>query len=200
MHQVIRSVSALALSLGLAAAPCAALAAPTDTTVGGKTSVVLLPSFLSALQNLGVTPGAVGPGQLHSNYGGHEADFPITTGAVDLGTTTGEIDHAGGLSLSAGSNRVVLSAFAIDISKPNPVLTGIVEVNGSFRGRMTLFDLSLSSAQINLHDDLLSISGVGLKLDIEAANALSGVFGATVPELPVGTARVSAVLCDEDRF
>ena len=198
MKTISLAASAAALWVSLLAIPPAALAAPTNATVGGKTSVELLSSFLSALESLGVTPGAVGPGRIHKSDGTVWASFPITTGEVDLGSTAGEIDHAGGLSLSAGSTKVDLTAFAIDISKSQPVITGLVEVNGSFVGRLPLFDLSLAGARVKLDDDWLKISDVTLTLDREAASALSGVFKTTVPVVPVGTAQVSAILCDAE--
>ena len=182
------------------AAPAITVAAPTEPTDYGITSVALAPSFLSALESLGVKPGAVGPGRLVHRHGNTVAAFPITAGAIDLGAVKGEIDHAGGLSLSAGTNRVELTAFSIEVY-PNamPVLTGLVAVNGSFVARLPLFDLSLAKAAVSRHEEWLSIQNVALSLDAAAATALSNVFHTSVPAgLPVGTATVRASLDDED--
>jgi hypothetical protein len=184
------------LTLSLFAAPFAAHGAPTDTTIGGRTAVALAGSFLSALQGLGVKPGPIGPGQIEEHEGTVFAVFPITSGAVDLGTVHGEIDHAGGLSLTAGTTRVDLTDFDIDLySTGTPVLTGLVTANGSFVGRLPLFDLSLASATVSAKEDILKVNGVALTLDPAAAAALSGVFGTTVPaSIAIGTANVRAEL------
>lgn len=144
------------------AAPLTALAEPTDTTFGGATDVALAGSFLSALTSLGVTPWALAPGSIETHDGKTTAKFPITTGQIDLGTVTGEIDHSGGLSLTAGSTVVDLTAYAIDLyGGASPVLTGLVTVNGSFVGRIPLFDLWLGSATINDKKKTLIVGDVG---------------------------------------
>jgi hypothetical protein len=168
-------------------------AAPTATRLGGDTNVALAASFLSALESLGVTPGAVFPGQIESINGAPHAVFPITTGALDFGSVSGEIDHSGGLSLTAGSTRVELTGYAIDLYGTTPVLTGLVSADGNFVGRIPLFDLDLSSVRIAKGSGVIRIRDVGLTLDPVAATALSGVFGTTVPaHIAVGTANVTA--------
>ena len=182
------------------AAPAIGVAAPTDVTDHGITSVTLAPSFLSALESLGVTPGAMVPGRVFHRHGGAVAAFPITAGAIDLGAVKGEIDHAGGLSLTAGADRVELTAFAIEVY-PNaaPVLTGLVTVDGSFVGRLPLFDLSLANASVSKHEERLAIKNVGITLDAAAAAALGNVFHTNVPAgLAVGTAEVRTSLDDGD--
>ncbi len=203
--QVIRHlVASAAVGVLLIAAPLASPAAPTDTTFGGETVVALAGSFLSALSSLGVAPGAIGPARIEAYKGTTYAAFPITTGQIDLGTVQGEIDHSGGLSLTAGSTVVELTAFAIDLySGAKPVLTGLVTVNGSFVGRIPLFDLSLASATIDDKKYYLAVDEVELTLDPVAAGALSGpgVFNTTVPAgLTIGTASVHAHLTNKRRW
>jgi hypothetical protein len=194
-------VASAAIGVSLIAAPLASVAAPTDTTFGGETVVALAGSFLAALSSLGVAPGAIGPARIEAYKGTTYAAFPITTGQIDLGTVQGEIDHSGGLSLTAGSTVVELTAFAIDLySGASPVLTGLVTVNGSFVGRIPLFDLSLASATIDDKKYFLEVGDVALTLDPVAAGALSspGVFNTAVPAgLAVGTATVRAHLTNK---
>lgn len=180
----------------LLAAPLVTSAAPTNVTDRGITSVKLAPSFLSALGSLGGKPGTVEPGRLVARNGDTLAVFPITDGALDLGTVKGEVDHAGGLSLTAGKTEVDLTAFAIEIY-PNatPVLTGLVTVDGHFVGRLPLFDLSLSHASVAKYDDRLVVKEVGVALNPAAAAALSKVLQTNVPAgLVIGTATVRSFL------
>jgi len=196
MKVISTLVASAAVAGSLLAAPLASVAAPTDSTIGGETVVALAGSFLSALKSLGVAPGAIGPGRIAAYKGTTYAAFPITTGQIDLGTVEGEIDHSGGLSLTAGGTVVELTGFAIDLYKgAKPVLTGLVTVDGSFVGRIPLFDLSLASATIDDKKYSLAVDEVGVTLDSVAAGALSSVFKTTVPAgLTVGTASVHAAL------
>ena len=168
----------------LAVLPFAAMAAPTETTRGGATTVALSPQLLGALQSLNVAPGAIAPGKLVATPRGIRAWFGITTGAVDLGSAsntsiTAEIAHEGGLSLTAGGTRVELSSFAIEIETGGNLLTGLAVVNDTLVGRIPLFDLDLANAGIS-----------------RAGNVLNQIFGVTafVEGLPVGTAEVRALL------
>ncbi len=192
-------VASATLGVLTMAAPLAAVAAPTDTTFAGETVVALADSFLAALSSLGVAPGAIGPGRIEAYKGTTYAAFPITTGQIDLGKVEGEIDHSGGLSLTAGSTVVELTSFAIDLySGAKPVLTGLVTVDGSFVGRIPLFDLSLASATIDDKKYYLAVDDVGVTLDSAAAGALSSVFKTTVPAgLTVGKAYVEAHLTNK---
>jgi len=199
MKVISTLVASAALGGSLLAAPLASVAAPTDTTFAGETVVALAGSFLSALSSLGVAPGAIGPGRIEAYKGKTYAAFPITTGQIDLGKVEGEIDHSGGLSLTAGSTVVELTSFAIDLySGAKPVLTGLVTVDGNFVGRIPLFDLSLASATIDDKKYCLEVGDVGVTLDSVAAGALSSVFKTTVPAgLTVGTATVQALLTNK---
>jgi len=189
------SVAAVGLTLA-AAAVTPATAAPTEATRAGVTSVRLSADFVNALSSLNVTPAPIAPGRLMSTRRGVVASFPITAGAVDLGTVKAEIGHEGGLSLTAGSTSVELSAFIIDLAGNRPVLTGLVTVNDSLLGRVPLFDLALSSNSVSGNDDLLKVNNVALTLSQEAAAALNSVFNVTafVPGFRIGTGSVRAIL------
>lgn len=191
------SIAAVGLTLA-AAAVTPTTAAPTEATRGGSTSVRLSSDFVNALGSLKITPAPIAPGRLKATRGGVVASFPITAGAVDLGTIKAEIDHAGGLSLTAGSTSVELSAFVIDLAGNRPVLTGLVTVNDSLLGRVPLFDLALSSRSVFANDDFLRVGDVAVTLSQEAAAALNGVFKVTafVPGFPIGTGFVRAILED----
>lgn len=191
-----RPFAAMAVLAGTLLATPLAVAAPSLTTDGGRTAVQLDPGFLGALQSLSVKPGAIAPGRLASQKGKTWAVFGITTGVVDLKPLKAEIAHEGGLTLTAGTTRVELSSFLIDLTGARPVLTGLVVVNDSLVGRLPLFDLNLGGAKIqNLHD-YLRVNGVAASLSAEAATALNGVFQITALKagLPIGVAHVRTSL------
>lgn len=181
------------VNFGLAAAlttmcflPTAAKA-QTVNLFGGETKVVLNSTFVSALGSLGVTPAAVGPASLYKGV----ATFPITVGLGNLSQPKVEIGHLGGLSLTAGSTKVELLNFQIEVLNSTPVLTGVVTVNGAIVDRLPLFSISLAGANIyQPTKESLSIQGVTLTLTAGAASALNGVFGTTALTggFPIGTA------------
>jgi hypothetical protein len=187
-------LAAFAMASTLAVSP--ASAAPTEATRAGLTTVHLSTDFLGALTSLKVAPAAIAPGRLVKRHGDVRAAFPITTGAVDLGTIKAEIAHAGGLSLTAGQTRVELSSFLIDLAGSRPVLTGLVVANDSLLGRVPLFDLALGRGSVGGNEDFLKVEGVSVTLSEEAAGALNGVFGVTAftRGFPIGTASVRSLL------
>jgi hypothetical protein len=193
MKQVRNTLGTLAIA-ALLVQP--SLAAPTETTRAGSTSVQLAPEFLKALNALKVTPASIAPGRLFIRWGGAKVMFPITAGAVDLGAVTGEMDHAGGLSLSANGTTVELSSFLIDINGNRPVLTGLAVVDDNLVGRLPLFDLHLSASRIDADDDFLKVDWVQATLSQEAADALNKIFkvNAFAAGLPIGTAQIRAFL------
>ena len=196
MKMINNALAGVAISglLALNAAPAAA--APTAPAIGGATSVELAPSFLGALASLKVSPAAIAPGRIATRSKGVFAAFPITTGEIDLGTLKAEIDHAGGLSLTAGSTQVQLTSFIIDLAGTTPVLTGLVTVNGGLLGRVPLFDLDLGHSTAGAKEELVKVTNVAVTLTDTAAGALNGVFGITALSqgLAIGTASVRAHL------
>jgi hypothetical protein len=198
MFKQLRNVAAGVLVAGsLFTLPLTqAAAAPTEATRAGATTVRLAPEFLQALNDLKVKPRAVSPGRLLASARGARAVFPITAGAVDLGSVRAEIGHAGGLSLTAGATRVELSSFIIDLAGNRPVLTGLVVVNDDLVARLPLFDLSLEQAKVGGDDDFLKVDEVRVTLSEEAAGALNQVFNvqAFTKGFPIGHASVRAIL------
>jgi len=186
------------LLLALAAQPAAA--DPTAQVEGGRTSVELSEGFVTALGSLGVAPGAIEPARLKRG----RASFPIPGGALDLETARGDVFHLGGLTLGAGGTTVGLLNFVIDTTG-EPVLTGLVSVNGDLVGRVPLFDLELTEAPELRRWGGLRIDGVNVTLTAEAANALNMIFGVSdfVEGFEIGVARVATRIenldSDEDR-
>jgi hypothetical protein len=196
MNAIHRALASAAVSGLLAMYAASVAAAPTETPTGGRTSVQLAPSFLAALSSLKVTPAPVAPGKIDSRGKGVVASFPITTGAIDVGTLKAEIDHAGGLSLTAGGTQVQLTAFIIDLTGTTPVLTGLVTANGTLLGRFPLFDLDLSQSTVSAKDERVRVTNVAVTLTDTAAGALNGAFNITALSkgLAIGTATVRAHL------
>jgi len=164
----------------------------TKTLFAGRTSVKLSSTFTSALTDLNVSVGRVFPTEVENGSVG----FPVTGGAIDLYTASGNILHSGGLTLKAGDVKVALQSFIIDTTA-KPVITGLVVVNGKLVGRLPLFDLTLPagfSLPLHLKENRLVLKGVGVTLDATAAGALNGVFNvnAFTPGFPIGTAQVVA--------
>jgi hypothetical protein len=171
-----------------------AQAAPSAKISNGYTLVELAPTFVTALTSLNVAPGQVLPGIL-----GGVAYFPITGGRIDLANAKGEIPHAGGLSLTAGSTKVELTDFIITTLGAAPQLTGIVTANGSVVGRIPLFNVALP-AELRLPlaapaaEQAFLLHGARLTLTAEAAGALNGAFGVTAfaSGFGIGVAAVNA--------
>jgi hypothetical protein len=167
--------------------------AATANIIGGETKVALSSAFVSALGSLGVTPGAVGPGSLYKGV----ATFPITVGAADLTNTSVDIGHVGGLSLTAGSTKVTLVNFQIEVLPGvAPYISGVVTVNGAIAGRLPLFDLTAIGNVYQPNREWLSIQNVTVVLDPVAAGALNKVFSVTAftGGFSIGTANTLALL------
>lgn len=194
-----------ALCAAIALASGSAAAAPTVATVNGSTEVVLSADFVGALTTLGVAPSPAAPGRISA---AGIATFPIAGGEIDADSLRGEINHNGGINLTAGELVVSLSSFVIDTTGETPVLTGLVKANGSVVGRIALFDLTLTAAptigpapgisNLQAFDGRLALGGVGATLTAEAAAALNDVFDVTAfaAGLPIGTAAVQTLFRD----
>jgi hypothetical protein len=184
-----------ALVTALALAATASFAQTTVTALSGSTNVVLSTTFLNALSTLKVTPGVVYPTVLN----GTTVNFPIGSGAIDLTTAKGNLDHQGGLTLTSGKTTVTIQDFLIDTTASMPVITGLAIVNGELVGRITLFDLAFSSGfklPIKLIDrTFLYLGWVSVTLDGEAASTLNTEFSTSgfKAGLSVGTANIKAL-------
>jgi len=154
-----------------------------DSLSGRSTAVKLDPGFLAALEQLEVTPGAVGEAMITK---GGSAVFPITGGNVtyyEPGSVSpyvqGMIDHDdSGLSLKAGGTTVRLTDFVVDPGRS--VLTGTVSVDGKVAAQdAPLFFLdgrTLEPLQARKNGTAV-LQGTTVKLKAEAAELLNQTFG-----------------------
>jgi hypothetical protein len=194
--QIFSAATVSAFAIGAAST---AYAAPTAGLLGGYTSVKLDSGFTAALTSLNVGLGTLPRSGVYQG----QAYFPIVGGAVDLASAKGEIPHAGGLTLTAGSTRVELSDFVIDTFEAKPVLTGLVVVNDSIVDRIPLFDLTLPpgfAVPLKLTNNrFLTLADVGVKLNATAATALNDIFKVTAfaGGFTVGVAKVQTVTVRE---
>ncbi len=170
-----------------------------DELTGRTTAVALEPSFLEALESLGVTPGAVGDAEITEDG---SAVFPITGGNVtyyEPGTVSpfvqGRIDHDGsGLSLEAGGKMVELTDFVVDPGKS--VLTGQVSVDGEVAAEdAPLFFLDGRTLEpLEAKDNGTAVlQGTTVKLKAEAADLLNQTFGIQDLQegMEIGTATIT---------
>jgi hypothetical protein len=107
-------------------------------------------------------------------------NFPITSGAIDLDTSAGQILHSGGLIFTSGTTTVALNSLIVDTLSDTPFVTALAEVNGKFVGRVKLFDFVLPSSltlPIVPNQGAFSLSGAQLTLDDEAVVALNQALG-----------------------
>lgn len=161
-------------------------------TERGKTGVTLDANLIPTLTSLGVTLSPLEPSTMFNAAKGR-ALFPIVSGIFDPVNTTAEISHSGGLVLTGGGVQLVVSSFVINISSTGaPVLTGVATLDGAFVGRIPLFDLDLSGASITFKMSKLTVGGVNLTLNADAAATLNAIFGtsAFAGGLPIGAGEV----------
>lgn len=173
-----------------------ASAGPTRDIQGGTTSVRLNPVVLNALTANRITPSVLPETRLVGGI----ATFPATGGAVDLGNVELEVSHTGGLKFVRGTTSVVLSDFIVTTLDEEPVLTGLVTVNGNLVDRLPLFSLGLPRLTAPLRPNLLTrrltIGNVQVRLSAVAASTLNRLFNTTAfsPNLQLGTATVSVIV------
>jgi hypothetical protein len=175
--------------LGLAMTAITAYAAPTAQIQGGQTSLVLSEDSLQALVSCQVDrikPAVVKPG-------GDRLRFSIGSGALDLDSTLGEIEHRGGVLLQCdgGANVVGLQNFRIDHqlaetdTDPAGVselrVTGLVSVNGSLTERIPVFTPLDENVDISVNGNVLRIRDVSLGFTEEVIALLLEQLGLSVP-------------------
>ena len=146
----------------------------------GATTLKLDPAAVAALTGLGVAPAPIQPARA---LAADELSFPIVN-RFKSALRSGVVRHSGGISLTAGSTRVELRDFDIDVDEQ--VLTAIV--GGS---RVPILDLDFSSARVSFDRGGLTVGPVAGSLTAVAAGALDGAFG-----LPSGTVPAGLTLGD----
>lgn len=154
----------------------------------GLTNVRLSNGFVLAAQSLNINVMSSSRIMIRRGI----ASFPITGATIDGTTLRGEILHSSGLIFERGSTAVKIERFAIDTTGAQPIITGLASANGSVVGRIPLFNLDLSNAQVSASGQFISIAGVGVTLRQEAAGALNAVFetDAFVEGFNIGNANV----------
>ncbi len=182
-----RGMPLLALA-AITAALCIAAPAANAATAklgGGTTTFSLDAGVGKALGDAGVKVGVLKP----ATAGKKGVAFPITGGAIDPATGAGRIDHAGGLSFTAGGTRVALRNFVVKVGKRSTLSAKVG------KARLTIFNLDLSKAKVSRKGLGTTVAGVRAKLTGGAAKALNGAFGVKLfaKGLTVGTATVRAI-------
>ena len=184
----LASVLALALvALALSATPAQSTERNANTTSvsGGKTLLKLDPDTAGALSDAGVKVEATGKATGPTGNGVFR--FPIVAVKVDKDPLGGQIVHSGGLAFSAGSERVEVQRFVIDLDRG--ILTA--EVAGTDQ-RIALLDLGAPKGGVKVSSERLVLKDINAKLTAQAAGALNEAFDTELFEagLLIGEATV----------
>jgi len=143
---------------------------------GGRTTVTLSDAFLADLTALKITPTTIYSSQLYQN----KVFFPITSGEINLSTAAGQVEHSGGITLTAGTKQIRLDSFVLSTTGEQSYITALAVANGRLIGRINLFDVELSSdlklPLVPENGDFF-LSGSKLNLDPAGAAALNDAFG-----------------------
>lgn len=196
-HRVLRSlaIAGAAATLLVAIPAGTASAAPDAATAlrGGTTTVTTGPGIAGTLLRNGILPLAVPPGRQSFGYDRGlttSFSFPVTGGAVDLGTLAGTIEHRGGITFLNLRNgkRLTVSDFVIDTR--TGTLTGRVNRTAT---RVPVFTLDLSAATVSAAHGRVAVGNIDVRLTAVAAGALNQTLGTHVfaGGLDLGTARTS---------
>jgi hypothetical protein len=150
---------------------------------GESTTLVLDRGTAKVLSENKVTVAPVMPA---APLGGGIA-FPITGGRVDSESLAGTIEHSGGLTFSAGGEKVVLTDFVVNTS------AGTLASMAAGAELPTL-ELDLTELERSTEGGAIVASGITAALSPEAATALNDAFGVSLFEagLPIGTVTVRA--------
>ena len=177
MNRLLRKLS-LAAPIAVAAlalSPIIAQAQKIYIVDGGRTTLTLSKAVLADFTALGITPTAIAGSQVYNN----QIYFPITSGAVNLDNAYGQMLHAGGINLTAGTKQVRLDSFIFSTSGEESLVTALVIVDGKFLGRIRVFDLELPSdltLPLDPKDGDFFLAGVKWNLDPQAVAALNDAF------------------------
>jgi hypothetical protein len=143
---------------------------------GGRTTITLSDAFLADLTTAKITPTAIYDSQLYEN----KVFFPIASGEIDLANAAGQIQHSGGITLTAGTKNIRLDSFTLTTTGEESYITALAIANGKLVGRINLFDVELSSDlkfPLAPENGIFFISGDKLNLDPAGAAALNDAFG-----------------------
>lgn len=167
---------------------------------GDNTQVTFDEGFVTALGDLGLTPGGVGDAGFV--MGGAAAQFPISGGDVTYFDpesdvrpyVQGIVEHEGsGLSLTAGDTVVELTDFVVDPGTSE--LTGTVTANGEVAAEdALLFKLDGTTLEpLKMEGDAAVLEGTQVLLSADAAELLNDTFGvdALAEDFLIGIAKIS---------
>jgi hypothetical protein len=174
----------------------AAKAQNASTVEYGRTILIFNPAFTSGIASLGATLGGVGFSSVDSTG---MIVFPVVSGAVDLQTGAGEVNHLGGISVIANGISVRLQNFLLDTTKATPVLTALLVVNNKLMTRIPLFDLVVpggTTLPLPTTVGVLQLNGWAVTMDATGAATINAIFGAPAVYggQPVGSLNLYAVL------
>ena len=117
--------------------------------------------------------------------------LPVWSGAIDLFSAAGEVNHSGGLALTAGNKRLQILSVTIDTIPTPAILSAVVAAStswdqnntGTVTGRIKLAELTLpASVELPMRPmafSTLYIHQATLSMSSELANLLNSFFGVT---------------------
>jgi hypothetical protein len=149
----------------------------------GQTTLALDSAAADALTSLGISAAPIAP----AGAGADGLAFPITGGKLTLADLTGKIRHSGGIRLSKDGTNVDLRSFTI-------VLDADPDLTADIGQRVSILDLDLSGATVDIDERDVGVAGVEARLTAAAADALNDAFGTTAftEGFLLGTATVAA--------
>jgi hypothetical protein len=162
----------------------------------GRTTVQFSSAFANFMQSEGVVITNLEGIPLQNNTFTVQA----VSGAIDLTTSAGEVEHTGGLFILAVGNVIRIQDLTIDTTNPTaPVITAEFIVNDHFSSRIPLFNIQPpagSTLPLQLQTGVLQENGLILTLAPATASLLNALFGAPAMQAGanVGTANAYVVL------
>ena len=161
--------------------------------LSGKTWLKVDKDTAAALSDAGVKVQATGAAEGPTAKRPYTFAFPIVGGKVDKDPLGGKIEHSGGLSFSADSEKVVVKRFVIELDRG--VLTAKVAGTGQ---RIDLLRLG-APEDVKVGSERIVLKGVDAKLTAQAAAALNEAFDTDLfaGGLLIGEATVNAEIDDD---
>lgn len=162
------------------------------TLTGRSTTLTVDQRAVDALSAVGIRLSPVAPGRLQPSGSDTSISFDVTGGSVTADPTgtprlTGEVQHAGGLSLSALGRSVTVDELVLDADQE--ALTA--EVAGR---RLPLLPVDLADARIEREGEAVLVTDDAVSLHPDAARALADQLGLpALPSLELGRLQVALV-------
>ncbi len=165
-----------------------ALQAQTDNTISGQTTVIFNQEFAQQLSSFGITITDLNGKPLPNNT----LTLNTIQGVLDLQTSLGEVEFAGGYLVTAQGQtlRVQDLAFSIE-NQTTAFISGVFIVNGSFVGRQPIFTVNRNpigtvyTLPLVPQNGHLTFNGFSLGLSQVFVDLINGALGQ--PALNAGT-------------